>query len=593
MRYTRLFDILPYQLENFAQSNCLVAKDNGQWRSYTTQEVVSAINRLSKAFLALGIEHKKSEEEKIKVALISNNRPEWNFVDNAIMAVGGVNVPIYANITDQELKFIFNDAAISYAFVGDQQLYNKIENIKADVPSLKSVYIFDKTNNSNHWENLLALGNNIEDAILEDRKAKVDPGELATIIYTSGTTGTPKGVMLSHRNIIANIEGCVPILKTVLAPSNKALSFLPLCHILERMVNTLLMTEGVGIYYAESLETIGDNLKEIKPHVFTTVPRLLEKVYDKIYNKGSELGGIKKALFFWALRLGLNFDFEKENSFLYNIQLKLANKLIFSKWREALGSEVKLIVSGGAALQPRLAKVFTAAQIKVLEGYGLSETSPVVCVNRPEKGGTSFGSVGKKIDNVQLKLAADGEICVKGENVMMGYYKRKDLTDEVFDKEGYFLTGDIGEMVNGDFLKITDRKKDLFKSSGGKYISPQNVENKLKESIYIEQALVLGENQKYVGALIVPCFAELNKWALQQAIDASNRTTLLSNETVLKLISDEIKKLNNQLNHVEQVRKFKLVTTEWTVDSGELTPSQKIKRKVIANNNQQLIDKLF
>ncbi len=593
MTFTRLFEILPHQLASHPKEDCLAAKENGIWKKYSTDEVVRLINQLSHGLLALGCQTNPDDVLKDKVALISNNRPEWNLLDNALLQIGVVNVPIYPTITDAEMEFIFNDAGIKYAFVSDDKLYAKVKGIQPRLTNLIEVFTFNDVPGARHFQEVMDLGKNGDASRLDSIRNNITTDDLATIIYTSGTTGSPKGVMLTHRNICSNINSCIPILLIPLNSTHRALSFLPLCHILERMVTFLLMTEGISIYYAESLETIADNMKEVQPHVFTTVPRLLEKVYDRIVSKGNELTGVKKKLFFWALDLGLRYEHEGANGWFYEAQLKLANKLIFSKWREALGNNVKLIVSGGAALQPRLARVFTAAQLQVLEGYGLSETSPVVAVNRPEPYGSCFGTVGPCIDQVSIRFEQDGEISVKGENIMKGYYKRPDLTAEVIDKDGYFHTGDIGQLIDNKYLKITDRKKELFKTSGGKYVAPQVVENKLKESIYIEQVMVVGEGQKFVGAIIVPSFAELRKWCEHNGINYSSNAEIIINPAVLKLFRTDIDAANQNLNHVEQVKRFELLPNEWTIASGELTPKLSLKRKVVTERCRLLIDKIF
>jgi len=491
------------------------------------------------------------------------------------------------------MEYVFNDAGIKYVFVSDAALYQKIAGLKSKIPSLLDIYTFDEVSGAKNWKELLALATTVSNEQVERIANNVVPTDLATIIYTSGTTGKPKGVMLTHENILANIEACVPILLVPLNDTHRALSFLPLCHIFERMVSYLLMTSGVSIYYAESMDTIGDNIKEIHPHVFTTVPRLLEKVYDKIVAKGEEQTGIKRSLLFWALNLGLRYEHERANGWWYHLQLSIADKLIFTKWREALGNEVKIIVSGGAALQPRLARVFTAAGVPILEGYGLTETSPVVAVNQPVAHGSCFTTVGPIINNVQIKFEADGEICVKGPNVMKGYYKLPQLTQEVMDADGYFHTGDIGEMVNGKYLKITDRKKELFKTSGGKYVAPQVLENKFKESEFIEQIMIIGDGRNYVSALIVPNIVHLTKWCTEKKLDTNSAESIIQNPLVIELFNSIITAINPQFNHVEQVKKFALLSKEWTIQSGELTPTLKLKRKKLLVDYAIQIEQLY
>ncbi len=587
MENFRLFDLLDRYSEKFNKNDALAGKENGQWVTYSTKDFLSHANNISYGLLELGI------QKGDRVAIISNNRPEWNFADMGIIQTGAVDVPIYPTISENDLKFIFNDASIKYVFVSSHELYLKVKKASEGLNVIE-IYSFNKIEGAKHWSELAELGkkqeNKIKDQLI-NIKASIKDDDLVSLLYTSGTTGNPKGVMLSHQNLASNF-----IAAEKLAPvdhTSKALSFLPLNHVYERMLTYLYMYLGVSIYYAESLETISANLNEIKPDIFTAVPRLLEKVYDKIVAKGSDLKGIKKKLFFWALDLGLKYETNGKNGWWYEYQLKLANKIIFSKWREALGGKVRVIVSGGAALQPRLAKVFWSAQIPVLEGYGLTETSPVIAVNTLEKDGLKFGTVGKLLKNVTVKIAPDGEILVKGPNVMMGYFNRQDLTDEVIDKDGWFHTGDIGIFEEGVYLKITDRKKEIFKTSGGKYIAPQGIENKLKESIFIEQVLVIGENQKYAGALIVPSFANLKDWFKQQNIEFNSNEEMISQEKTRKIIQDEIIKINNSLAQYETIKKFELLPREWSIDLGEMTPKLSLKRKVITQANKELIDKIF
>ncbi len=594
MSYTRLFDILPHQLQFHPKQDCFAAKENGAWRKYSTADTLQQIEKLAVGLIVnLGLKNFPIAEQKMKVAIISNNRPEWNFADNALLKLGVVNVPIYPTITDEEMEFIFNDAQIIYAFVSDDKLAAKVKGIQAQVPSLKEIFTFNKVDGFRHWTELQVEPTAEQIQSLKKISDEIAPKDLATIIYTSGTTGKPKGVMLSHRNIVANIESCVPILLKPLSDKDTALSFLPLCHIFERMVSYLLMTEGVSIYYAESMDTIADNLKEISPQVFTTVPRLLEKVYDRIMAVGAEQTGMKKKIFDWAVDLGLRYDHDGKNGWLYALQLSIADKLVFSKWRAALGNSVKIIVSGGAALQPRLARIFTAAGVPVLEGYGLSETSPVIAVNRPEPYGACFTTVGPVVDGVELKFADDGEICVKGENVMMGYYKQPEKTAETIDAAGFFHTGDIGTLVENKFLKITDRKKELFKTSGGKYVAPQPLENKLKESVYIEQVMVIGEGEKFVGALIIPNFVELKKWCIANNVDTKTNEIICQNKAVQAMYRKVIDDMNVNFNHVEQVKKFRLLPIDWSVIGGELTPTLKLKRKVILEHCKMCVESMY
>jgi long-chain acyl-CoA synthetase len=584
---TRLFDILQKQKSEFPVPDALAAKENGRWRKYSTEEFIEKSNLVSFGLLSLGL--KKDD----KVAIISNNRPEWNIMDMGMLQVGVVNVPIYPTLSESEFQFILNDSEAKLIFVSDENLFKKISSIKTQVPSLKEIYAFNDVTGAKHWTEILKAGEtNKNEKQLEEIKQTIVADNIATLIYTSGTTGNPKGVMLTHDNLLSNVTICYDL--PPVTHGALALSFLPLCHVYERMLTYLYMFLGVRIWYAESMDKIADNIREIKPDVFSTVPRLLEKVYARILAKGKEQRGIKRMLFFWALNHGLKYELDGANGWWYEFQLKIANKIVFVKWREALGGNVKAIVSGGAALQPRLARVFWAAKIVVLEGYGLTETSPVIAVNNTmKKNAVKFGTVGPVIPNVQVKIAEDGEILCKGPNVMKGYFKRPDLTNEVIDSEGWFHTGDIGEFTERRFLKITDRKKEIFKTSGGKYIAPQALENKFKESFFIEQLMVIGENKKFAAALIVPSFTHLKSWCEQKGIPYSSNEEMINNTEVRSRFRQEIEEYNKNFGHTEQIKKFELLPKEWTPDSGDLTPTLKLKRKIIAERNKALIEKIY
>ena len=586
MEIKRVFDLLKHYQQNNPRPDALVTKVNGQWKNYSTNDFVDYVDHLSYGLANIGI------NKDDKVAIISNNRPEWNFADYASQQCGAISVPVYPTISLHDLIFILNDAQVKLIFVSSADLYQKVAEASKQASSVKFIYSFNQIESVAHWTELYENGKKspVKEKI-ETTKSQIDGNDLLTILYTSGTTGTPKGVMLSHNNLLSN-----SFASQYLCPFQKewkALSFLPLNHVYERMLNTLYIYLGLGIYYAESLETIGDNLKEVKPQVFATVPRLLEKVYDKIVAKGHEQTGIKKKLFFWALELGLKYELNGANGWWYEMQLSIANKLVFSKWREALGGNVTAAVSGGAALQPRLARVFNAAKIVVLEGYGLTETSPVVAVNSFKPNGIMFGTVGEVIDGVTVKIAEDGEILVKGPNVMLGYYNRPDATAEVIDTEGWFHTGDIGKFIDNRYLKITDRKKEIFKTSGGKYIAPIMIENKLKESPYIEQALVVGENQKFAAALIVPAFAAIKDYCSKQQIAYNTHDDLINNKAINDLINAAVEEANQTLAPYETIKKVILMNREWTIDNGEMTPKLSLKRKVIIEANKTQIDKMF
>lgn len=589
----RIFDFLKHQLEKFPKADMFASKVNNTWETLSTQEVTALVDKLSAGLMQMGVGGGDMKiENQDKIALVSRNRPEWLILDMACQQIGAALCPIYPTTNINELEFIFNDATVKYAFISGEDILAKVNDIKSKVPSLISVYSFDKMEGAHYWKDIFASVHATDLSAMEEIKANILPSHCATIIYTSGTTGTPKGVMLSHTNIVMNVinsRKSFPFEDEVKA---RALSFLPLNHIFERMVSFIYISSGISIYYAQSLETIGEDLKEVQPNLFTTVPRLLEKVYEKIMSKGAELTGIKRKLFDWAVKLGNEYDSQDKGSLSYRMQLAIANKLIFSKWREALGNKIDFIVTGGAACQVRLIRIFTAARIPIYEGYGPTENSPVISVNCRYEGGTKFGSVGPVIDGQEVKLMPDGEICVKGPSVMIGYYKRPDLTAETII-DGWLHTGDIGVFENEKFLKITDRKKELFKTSGGKYVAPQPIENKMKESPYIEQMMIIGAEQKFVGALIVPSMPNLKEWMRQKNIAFTTNEAAVQNAEVNKFYLDLIESFNTYFNHVEQVKKFELMPDEWTIETGELTPTLKLKRKVIMEKNKAAIERIY
>ncbi|MEO6916884.1 MAG: long-chain fatty acid--CoA ligase [Chitinophagaceae bacterium] len=586
----RLFDCTRYHLERLPIDDMLAAKEDGQWKKYSTKEVSELVDTLGAGLVNMGYGGGDgSVEGRDKIAVMSNNRPEWMLLDFASQQIGAVLVPIYPTISINELEFVLNDAAVKLVFVHDRDQFEKISYISDRIPSIQGIYTFNKIPGANHWKEILTKSTPQALAEVARIAESISPYDLATIIYTSGTTGTPKGVMLSHDNILSNVTAsmkCLPI------HVKRALSFLPLNHIFERMVSYIYLFSNISIYYAESLDTIADNLREVRPQIFTTVPRLLEKVYDRIMSKGMELTGMKRKLFYWAHDLALNYEINKNQGFAYRLQLSLANKLIFSKWREGLGGEIECIVSGGAACQVRLIRIFTAAGIPVLEGYGLTETSPVIAVNRHEIHDRKFGTVGPLLDNVQVKIAEDGEILCKGPNVMLGYYKQPGLTADVF-QDGWYMTGDIGMMVDDRYLKITDRKKELFKTSGGKYVAPLPIENKLKESIYVEQAMIVGSEMKFVGALIVPSFSNLREWLRQNGVPFTNKEDVLGLPVVQNLYRELVESFNKFFNHVEQVKRFELLSEEWSVETGEMTPKMSLKRKVILEKYRHSINRIY
>ena len=584
---TRLFDFPYYALEKYNLPNCFVDKRDGQWISMSTQEYVDKANAISRALLRMDVQIND------KIALISmTNRSEWNVMDIGILQIGAQNVPIYPTISEEDYAYVLNHSESKYCFVSCSEVYEKIKAVQSQVPSLKGVFSFEELEDCKNWNTVLELGADTSNQdIVEERKKKVKPEDLATLIYTSGTTGQPKGVMLSHNNVVSNAMESSKRLDIEYGRA-KCLSFLPVCHIYERMMIYLYQYAGVKIYYAESMEKISDNLKETTPHVMTAVPRLLEKVYDKIIAKGHSLTGIKKKLFFWAVDLGLKFEPYGQNGWWYERKLGLARKLIFSKWKEGLGGNLKLISSGSAALQPRLARIFNAAEFGVMEGYGLTETSPVLSVNDMRNGGFRIGTVGKLLGNTEIKIADDGEICAKGPQVMMGYYKDPDKTAEVMIN-GYFHTGDIGEIDADGFLKITDRKKEMFKTSGGKYVAPQLLENRFKQSRFIEQLMVVGEGEKMPAALIQPDFDYLFQWAKENNITISENSDIILNTKVIAKYQEEVDLANEAFAKWEKVKQFRLTPDIWSISEGHLTPTMKLRRKIIKEKYIALYNNIY
>jgi long-chain acyl-CoA synthetase len=590
---SRLFDCIDWQLSNFPKQDMMAAKEDGVWKKYSTESVGARVRKLAAGLLKIGISgNDMTTENRDKVAIISNNRPEWLITDMAIQQAGAILVPIYPTTNQNEIEFIFNDAAVKYVFVSNEELYQKIKSIQSRIPSLQGIYSYNKIDGVNHWTEICDSVSAEDIQKVQASSSAVKPADLATIIYTSGTTGVPKGVMLSHLNIVSNILCSKISFPFDDAPQARALSFLPLNHIFEKTVSYIYLFSGISIYYAESLDTIGANLLELHPDIFTTVPRLLEKVYERIMSKGAELKGIKRKLFFWAVEVGKHYDNRVNRGFVYNLKLSIANKLIFSKWREALGGNIKYIVTGGAACQERLMRIFNAARIPLYEGYGPTENSPVISVNGRMPGRQKYGTVGPVIQGIEVKLAEDGEICVKGPTVMVGYYKRPDLTSEAII-DGWLHTGDIGVFEDGIFLRITDRKKELFKTSGGKYVAPAAIENKLKESRFIEQIIVVGSERKFVGALIVPSFSNLKEWCRQNGIDVNSNQSYLNDPKVLNFYKQIVEDYNQQFNHVEQIKKFELLPQEWSIESGEMTPKLSLKRKVIMEKYRDSIERIY
>lgn len=594
MEIKRLFDAVDFQLNKFGnKSDVLAAKVNGTWTGTSVLEIKETANKLSAGLIQLGIGgNDYTAEGADKIAIISNNRPEWIITDIAVQQTGAILVPLYPTTNALEIEFILNDCLAKYIFVSDAEMYHKIKALQPNIPSLKNIFSFNKIEGCNHFSELTNAATESSLQKVEEIKKGVPVSHLATIIYTSGTTGTPKGVMLSHSNIYTNLMYSKQSFPFEDRPDKRILSFLPLNHILEKVVTYIYLFSGISIYYAESLDTIGDNIREVKPFGFTCVPRLLEKVYERIMAKGNELTGIKRKLFYWAVALGEKYDNNISGGFWYNFQLNLANKIIFKKWREALGGSVEFIVTGGAACPVHLLRIFNAAGVSVYEGYGPTENSPVVSVNRKGKNGMKFGTVGPVIDGIEVKLEDDGEIVVRGTTVMEGYYKRPDLTAETIIN-GWLHTGDIGTWVDDKFLKIIDRKKELFKTSGGKYVAPQPIESKCKESNFIEQILLIGDNKKFVSALIVPSFGELKKWYETKGLVYISNEEAIANNQVQQLFQSIIDNYNTLFNHVEQIKKFTLLPKEWSLETGEMTPKMSLKRKVIVEKFSKEIDNIY
>jgi long-chain acyl-CoA synthetase len=587
---TRTFDILSYAKEKYNHDVALAIKRNGRWETFSHAEYGEQADLFSYGLLKLGI--KKGD----KLAIVANNRPEFNFIDMGLTQIGGVTVAIYPTISEKEYRHILSHSDAKYLIVSDEALYKRLKPIFDNTKNLQEIYTIDEVKGAKNWKEIRELGKKNKEQLketLQKRRDDVSPDDLVTLIYTSGTTGLSKGVMLSHNNLISNIK-MVTWFVEYLKPGDRALSFLPLSHVLERVGNYLWQYKGLKIYYVENLETIARDMKDIKANTFITVPRIFEKVYDKIVSKGRDLKGIKKALFFWALEVGDKFDPNPDaRSWFYNFKLNIANKLIFSKWREALGGELKGVISGGAALQPRLARVFWAARIFVQEGYGMTETSPVISATHVKYPYVRFGWVGYVKDPVKVKIAEDGEILVKGPNVMKGYYKDPEKTAETIDKDGWLHTGDIGELDEMNMLRITDRKKEIFKLSGGKYVAPQQVENVFKESMFIEQIMVIGENEKHTAALIVPDFEFLKNWCKIHHVEVSSIEDMIKHPKVIARYQREVDEYNKHLDKVMQVKKFELIGESWTPESGLLSPTQKLKRKVILERYKDLVDKIY
>ncbi len=587
MEITRVFDILELYKTTYKKEDVLSAKENKQWKKYSSDDLITKTNSVSYGLMSLGL------TDKDKVAIISNNRPEWNFCDYGSQQANLVTVPIFPTISNTDLTFILNHGEVTTIFISDKSIYTKLVAIEKEIPNIKHIISFNPIDGVMSFADFIKLGEqNANPQKLAETKKAILPSNLLTILYTSGTTGTPKGVMITHDNLVSNVTACqgfAPFQSTW-----KALSFLPLNHVYERMVSTLYLYKGISIYYAEGLETIGDNLKEIKPQIFVSVPRLIERVYEKITATGEKLTGFKRKIFDWSMRIANTYELNNKNSLWYKIQHKIADKLVFSKWREAVGGNLVCIASGGAALNPKLERIFLCANIVCLQGYGLTETCVVVSVNRYGEDNIRIGTCGPVISGVDVKIAEeDGEILVKGPNLMMGYFKNPEATAEVMDSEGWFHTGDVGTFIEGRFLKITDRKKEIFKTSSGKYIAPLMIENKIKECRFVEQSMVVGENQKFASAIIVPSFVNFKEYCKDHNITWTNNEEMSAHEELKKLINDHVKVMNKSLAPYEQLKRVGILSKEWSIEGGELTPKMSLKRKIIKEKNIDAINKIF
>ena len=588
MTVTRTFDLLARYKAQFNRDNVLNFKKRGKWYGYSASDYSELSHNFAYGLMAMGLNRGD------KIITVSNNRPEWNFVDMGMAMVGIVHVPVFPSMSSSEYEYIVSHSEAGLIIVANKNLYNQFTSILEKIHSDLELYTFDLVENAKNWNLITTLGAKRKDEFweeLEDRKEHIGENDFATLIYTSGTTGIPKGVMLSHKNLVHNFLAASSIFE--LKPTDKYLSILPLCHVGGRMGNYQTQYSGASIYYAENMGTIAANMKEIKPQGFDTVPRILEKIFDSVVAKGKKLKGLKKTLFFWAVRLGLQYQLPEESSWFYRKQHAIADKLIFSKWREALGGNIKLAGCGGASLQPRLEKVFWAAGIRIINMYGLTETSPIITINRSRKPLLKLGSVGVPIDGVEIKIAEDGEILCKGDNVMLGYYKNESLTKEVFDEDGWFRTGDIGRISNDGFLEVTDRKKEIFKLSNGKFLAPQIIENKLKESPFIEQSMVVGEQKKFASAIIAPDFNYLAEWCRNNNLHFDKKEHIISHKKVIDIFNKEINRLNAKLSKHERIIRFRLVPHIWNPDSGELSPTLKLRRKFISEKYARELETIF
>ncbi len=580
----RLFDISIYQRDRYDLDTALAHRARGEWESISSRQYVERIDRAARALVAAGI------EKGDRVGIISSNRIEWCVLDQAITKAGAITVPVYPTLSKEDMQYIFEHSAMRLCFVASKNLYAKVENIRHLINTLEGIYVLDPSGDLPTLEDFLHEGDNpaLQETV-DRRAAEADENDVATLIYTSGTTGKPKGVLLSHKNILSNDKICIPRITEI--ERKHALSFLPMSHIYERTVNYCYQLLGCSIFFAKSTDTIATDALHARPYIMMVVPRVVERLYAKISAKGEALKGWRKDIFDWAVRLGMRYR-PYENSLGYRIKLAVARRLVFDKWRAALGGELRIMISGSASLDARLCRLFCAAGIVLNEGYGLTETSPIVSTNVYPNRGLRIGSIGRPLENLDVRIGEDGEILVKGPSVMLGYYKEPELTAEAFDQDGYLHTGDIGHLEDG-FLYITDRKKELFKTSGGKYITPQPIENALMQSRYIDQAMVVGNGKEHPSVILEPDFGELALWCEQRGIPTGDRTAMTSDEQVLALYKSLVHEVNKNLSNWERLRHFRLVADQWTTEGGELTPTLKIKRRRLTEKYAGLIADIY
>lgn len=584
MEISRLFEIPEYQAAHYPNPRALLRRSRDNWHPVSVEELLKQVNLISRGLYAMGL------RAGDKIATICPNRPEWNILDLGMMQIGVVNVPVYPTLSEREYSYIFSHSEVKMIVVGNEELYLRVKDV--DIAGVRpEIFCIEPLTGVRHWQEIVLRAEDTDPKVIEEVKEKIDPDQLATIIYTSGTTGEPKGVMLSHRNIISNILSIVQLLPVT--HEHRVLSFLPMSHIFERMVVYTYLFLGCSIHYEEDLDRLMLSMQEVKPHFFATVPRLLEKIYENMLARGYEMSGLGRRMYFWAMNIGLRYQVDIDQGWRYRWRLAIARRFVFKKWLKAFGGEMIGLVTGAVALPPKLCKIFSAAGIRVREGYGQTESSPVISFNRFEPGGTLEGTVGIPVPGVEVKIAADGEICVRGPNVMLGYYKNPDATKAAIDEEGWLHTGDVGTIVRGRFIKLTDRIKELFKTSGGKYVAPQPIENRFRDSAFIDHILVVGAEKKFVAAIISPAFPALEQWITERGISVGSRDAMLRNLAVQELFQGICEEYNQEFSKIEKIKKFELVADTWSVDSGELTATQKLKRRVLLEKYRDLIESIY